>query len=177
MGDEPMLRLFHVSEEPGITLFEPRPVPSPDAGITGDAVWAIDEEHLPNYLLPRDCPRVTYTLRAATSAEDRRRFFDPSRARRIIVLEEAWRHRLAGSDIYLYEMPAPPFAPVDASAGYYIARHAVKPISSQKIADPLAEIAARKCEVRWSENLRLLHEEIRKSTLDFSTIRLRNAAG
>jgi len=55
-------RLFHVSEDPAIGVFSPRPVPSLDAGVEGDAVWAIDEEHLPNYLLPRDCSLYLYEL-------------------------------------------------------------------------------------------------------------------
>ena len=37
------LRLFHASEEAGICLFDPRPVPSPDSGVLGAAVWAVDE--------------------------------------------------------------------------------------------------------------------------------------
>jgi hypothetical protein len=45
--------LFHVSEEPGIERFEPRP--SEYAG--EPAVWAIDAERLRNYLVPRECPR------------------------------------------------------------------------------------------------------------------------
>ena len=46
------MTVYHVSEEPGIELFEPRPI---DA--SGDSfVWAIDDEHLRNYLVPRECP-------------------------------------------------------------------------------------------------------------------------
>ena len=60
------LRLFHVSEESRIKVFNPRPVPSPDAGVAGEAVWAVDEVHLPNYLLPRDCPRVTFAANERT---------------------------------------------------------------------------------------------------------------
>jgi hypothetical protein len=42
--------VYHVSEEPGIALFEPRPI---DA--TGESfVWAIDDERLRNYLVPRN---------------------------------------------------------------------------------------------------------------------------
>ena len=49
--------LFHVSEERGIEEFEPR---APKEG--GDpVVWAIHAVRLPNYLVPRDCPRVTYS--------------------------------------------------------------------------------------------------------------------
>jgi hypothetical protein len=46
--------LFHISEEPGIELFEPRVSEG-----RGPVVWAIDADRLRNYLLPRECPRVT----------------------------------------------------------------------------------------------------------------------
>ena len=58
--------LFHVSEELGIERFEPRPSPSADEPV----VWAIDADRLRNYLLPRDCPRVTYYAGRATAAAD-----------------------------------------------------------------------------------------------------------
>ena len=53
-----MRRLFHVSEDPAIEDFHPRP--SSVAPEVGPIVWAVAESHLPNYLLPRDCPRVTF---------------------------------------------------------------------------------------------------------------------
>src|ERR1051326_2416922 len=80
MGDR--LRLFHVSEKPGITIFNPRTVPSPDTGVTGEVVWAVDEDHLPNYLLPRDCPRVTFRATPQTSGRDIAGWFDNTDARR-----------------------------------------------------------------------------------------------
>lgn len=45
--------VFHVSETPAIARFEPRA-----REIGHPVVWAIDDLHLPNYWLPRDCPRV-----------------------------------------------------------------------------------------------------------------------
>jgi hypothetical protein len=48
--------LFHVSEDSGIERFEPRPSRYADEPV----VWAIDADRLRNYLLPRQCPRVTY---------------------------------------------------------------------------------------------------------------------
>jgi hypothetical protein len=48
--------LFHVSEEPGIERFAPRPSRNTDE----PAVWGIDAARLRTYLVPRDCPRVTY---------------------------------------------------------------------------------------------------------------------
>ena len=66
------LSLFHASENAGIQVFHPRLFSTaPDAG---PVVWAIDALKLPNYLLPRDCPRVTFGVSAATTDEDRHRF-------------------------------------------------------------------------------------------------------
>ncbi len=33
-------------------------------------VWAVDRFHLHNYLLPRDCPRVTYYTAPTSAPED-----------------------------------------------------------------------------------------------------------
>jgi hypothetical protein len=53
-----MLLLYHFSEDPGITRFNPRMHPShPDQPAM---VWAIDEEHSPLYYFPRDCPRIGF---------------------------------------------------------------------------------------------------------------------
>lgn len=58
--------LFHVSEESGIERFEPRPSPYTDEPV----VWAIDADRLRNYLLPRECPRVTYYAGCETTIAD-----------------------------------------------------------------------------------------------------------
>lgn len=56
------MRLFHVSEEENIKILEPR-LPNRNAlDKTFGLVWAIDEERLPNFLTPRDCPRVAYHI-------------------------------------------------------------------------------------------------------------------
>lgn len=68
--------LFHVSEEASIERFEPRWSES-----VGDkVVWAIDEDRLHNYLLPRECPRVTYYAGSQTASEDVDRFLGTSKA-------------------------------------------------------------------------------------------------
>ena len=68
-------RLYHVSETPDLTQFEPR------VDARGrNLVWAIGESRLHNYLLPRDCPRITYYATAATSAADRAEFFSATPA-------------------------------------------------------------------------------------------------
>ena len=60
--------LYHVSEEPNIQVFKPRLPERKDLDQNIGLVWALDEARLPNFLTPRDCPRVAYhtdTLRPA----------------------------------------------------------------------------------------------------------------
>lgn len=170
-----MPRLFHVSEEPGIARFEPRPPPSLDSGVTGDAVWAVDEDHLPNYLLPRDCPRVTYTSAPETTPDDAARYFEGAKAKRIIAVEEAWKQRILDTALYIYDMPDADFSLVDRSAGYYIARSAVTPLDVREIRDPISEIASRDCVLRFVSELWPLRDAVVASSLDYSIIRMRNA--
>lgn len=177
MTEEKSPRLFHVSEEPGIRLFEPRPVPSPDAGVQGSAVWAVDEAHLPNYLLPRDCPRVTYAAVARTSPADRARFLaeDPA-ATRVIALETRWRARIEACALHLYEFDPAPFERVDAGAGYSISRVPVVPLATTKIQNPLSELRRRNVDVRFLPDLWDLRDAVIASSLEFSVIRFRNAS-
>jgi len=88
-----MLRLFHVSEESSIRRFHPRPSPA-GSSLSENVVWAVDEPHLPNYLRPRDCPRVTYRLSPATSAEDLARFF-AAQTSHVVAIGSDWLARAA----------------------------------------------------------------------------------
>jgi len=54
------MRLFHVSEENNIKMFHPRQPSRNDLDKSIGLLWAINEISLPNFLTPRDCPRVTY---------------------------------------------------------------------------------------------------------------------
>ncbi len=169
-------RLFHVSEEARISVFEPRPVPSPDTGVEGLAVWAVDEAHLPNYLLPRDCPRVTFACAQTTSSRDREEFLTGTIATRVVALESQWFARVEACQLFLYEFPHQTFEIVDAGAGYYISRSPVTPKSVTKINDLVAELLNRNIEVRFLPNLWDLKEAVAASTLEFSIIRFRNAS-
>lgn len=166
-------RLFHVSVEPAIARFEPRPPPSPDAGVTGLAVWAVAESHLPNYLLPRDCPRICFRRGAATSAEDAARFL--LGAERVVAFEAAWLTRVRAGGLALYEMPPAAFEEALPQAGYWISREAVIPLSVIWIDDLLAAVAARGAEVRVLQDFWPLRDAVVRSSLEFSIIRARNA--
>ena len=71
------MRLFHVSEEAGIEVFYPRIPARNDLDRSVGLVWAIDEDRLPNFLTPRDCPRVAYSIGRNTTKADKKAFFHP----------------------------------------------------------------------------------------------------
>ena len=161
--------LFHVSEEPGIGRFEPRPSPYTDEPV----VWAIDAARLRNYLLPRDCPRVTYYAGRETTAADAERFLGSSPA--VIAVESAWLERLRACRLYCYHLPPETFACIDECAGYFVSREPVVPTRVQVVDDLLAALLGRGVELRFVPDLWLLRDAVVSSTLQFSLIRMRNA--
>lgn len=169
------MRLFHVSEEANIDVFWPRPLSQPMADAPDFVVWAIDEDHLPNYLLPRDCRRVTFRATTTTSAEDVRVFFDNTKARRMIVVEQAWLNRILSALLYVYEMPSASFRLLNTSAGYYLAQEPVVPLCRREVTSPLEEITSHGCELRLVPDLWPIRDGVINSTLDYSIIRMRNA--
>ncbi|HYL15893.1 MAG TPA: hypothetical protein VEV41_22845 [Terriglobales bacterium] len=164
--------LFHVSEESNLCVFQPRRL---EGGSVNDpVVWAIDEPHLVNYLLPRDCPRVTFAPGVQTSETDLARFF-PAGLRRVIAIEAEWLSRAMDVVLYVYNMPAQTFELFDAGAGYWLSREPVAPERGTEMHSPIREISRRGAEVRVLDSLWALHEAVADSTLEFSMIRMRNA--
>ena len=161
--------LFHVSEEPGIGRFEPRPSPYTDEPV----VWAIDAARLRNYLLPRDCPRVTYYAGPETTVADVERFLGSSPA--VIAIESAWFERLRSGRLYCYHLPPETFACIDECAGYFVSREPVVPARVQVVDDLLAALLGRGVELRLVPDLWSLRDAVVSSTLQFSLIRMRNA--
>ncbi|WP_312698825.1 DUF6886 family protein [Sedimentibacter sp.] len=97
-----MLRLFHVSEEPNISVFEPRVPSREDLDKTKKYVWAITEKCLPNFLTPRDCPRIAYHIGAKTTKEDVENFFSPD-LNHCLIVESAWFREILNTTLYIYE--------------------------------------------------------------------------
>ncbi|BET68665.1 hypothetical protein ASA1KI_35830 [Opitutales bacterium ASA1] len=176
MSDHVRQRLFHVSDRPDIARFEPRPPPSLDCGVHGSVVWAIVEPLLHNYLLPRDCPRVTFYATASTAPADVERFFTGTEATHVVAIESAWLERVRTGKLWLYELPAETFECVDVGAGYFVSREGVEPTSKIEIVDILAAIAARDVELRVLPTLWHLRDAVHESTLAFSFIRMRHAS-
>ena len=167
------MRLYHFSEDPDIARFDPQvPAAQPAAP---PLVWAIDEEHAPHYLFPRDCPRVCFWVGPGTTPADRERFFGHTRAREVIAVETSWLERVRGATLYEYEMPPATFAVQDASAGYYVSTEAVSPIKVERVDDPLMWLAASGIELRITPSLWPLRDALVPSTVRFSMIRMHNA--
>ena len=169
------MRLYHVSETPGIERFEPRVPPSADAGVADPVVWAVDEQRLRNYLLPRDCPRVTFYSKPTSTPADVECLIGPCCAAAVVAIEADWLDRVRATVLYLYEMPRDTFSLADASAGYWVSRRAVVPGAVAVVSDCVKAIVERGVELRIVPNLWPLHDAVVASTLHFSSIRMRNA--
>lgn len=162
--------LFHISEEADIGRFAPRAAGGGDA----PAVWAIDDARLRNYLVPRECPRVTYYAGSETTPEDVQRFLSPSPA--VVAVESGWLGRLRSCRLYRYHLPPETFECIDECAGYFVSREPVTPARVEVVSDPMAELLRRGVELRFVPSLWPLHDAVAASTLRFSMIRMRNAA-
>lgn len=170
-----MERIFHISEEGNIGLFRPRPSPSKFEGLTDDVVFGIGEALLHNYLLPRDCPRVTYYAVASTTQQDRD-FFLHSGAQYVIAIESKWVPIIQRTLLFCYEFEKGNFSVLDECAGYYISRKEERPIDVREIPDIFDELFRRQnIEVRILANLQPIAKKVVASSLNFSLIRMRNA--
>lgn len=161
--------LFHISEEAGIQEFEPRPSESTPEPV----VWAIDAERLHNYLLPRDCPRVTFYAGPRTTAADRERLLGSSAA--VVVIERDWLERVQRCRLYCYHLPHKTFDCIDECAGYFVSRVAVVPARVEELKDPIWELEHRGVDLRVLPSLWPLRDAVAASSLQFSIIRMRNA--
>jgi len=121
------VRLFHVSEEPDIQVFVPRLPKRKDLDQSVGLVWAVDEARLPNFLTPRDCPRVTYHIGENTSDSDKERFFSSSGVSHCVVVEHRWLEAMRSTSLFLYEFDTVDFELQDSVAGYYVSRKAQYP--------------------------------------------------
>jgi hypothetical protein len=161
--------LFHVSEESTIERFEPRISEYTDKPV----VWAIDAEHLRNYLIPRQCPRVTYYAGRESTPADIERFLGSSPA--VIAVESHWMEQLRSCRLYCYHLLPETFECIDECAGYFVSHVPVVPAFVEIVDDPIAELLRRGVELRFVPDLWPLRDAVIASTLQYSIIRMRNA--
>jgi hypothetical protein len=168
------MRLFHFSEDPNITRFDPHvPAHRREEGLE-PLVYAIDEARVAMYYFPRDCPRACFWPGPETTAADRGRFYAGVTASRVIAIESAWLERVRACVLYRYEMPAESFVLVDDDAGHWHSRETVVPLSVEPVGDLLQAIVDAGAELRVVPTLRELWPAIVASTMRYSGTRLRN---
>ena len=167
-------RLYHFSEDALIRRFAPHVAAT--ASLTEALVWAIDPTKSYLYLFPRDCPRVTFFAAPETSDADRRHFFEPDGAESVVAIESGWLDRVRETRLYRYEFATEGFVLQYETAGYWVRRDAVEPLTVEPVGDLLAALADEDVEIRITPSLWPLYEAVTASTLGFSIIRFRNAA-
>jgi hypothetical protein len=168
----PATDLWHVSEDDTIRRFEPRANPGHDSA--EPLVWAIDDDHVPAYWFPRDCPRGTFWASGTTTDDDVARFLLGNRALRVHALQVDWLDRVRSARLVAYRLPAESFERYERANGYYVSAQAVDPIEVVEVGDVLDRHAAAGIELRIVPDLWFVWEQVIESTLEFSGIRLRN---
>lgn len=96
------MRLFHVSEESDIHMYTPRIPERNDLKKSVGIVWAIDEKRLPNFITPRDCPRITYYAGDRTSVSDKEIYLT-SDVQHVVIIESKWFEIMKNTHLHLYE--------------------------------------------------------------------------
>lgn len=166
------MRLFHVSEESDIEVFHPRNPDRNDLDKTVGLVWAIDEKRLPNFLTPRNCPRVTYHINSQTTQDDRQKFFSSPSVEHAVVIEHEWYNKMRNTTLYIYEFDCSEFELQDEIAGYYVSKTTQVPIAKYIIDDLFDELTKRNIEIRITDNLQTIADEVKKSSLNWSLCRM-----
>ena len=164
-----VVKLFHVSDAGPFMIMRPRPSP---AGTTYEGrswVWAVDHEHLPHYLLPRQCPRVCWL------AADLQAPLLSSPARRVIAIEHRWAPQLLHAGLNVHELAPDGFTVLDAAAGYWVADQEVHVRAVRRVEDCLQAVAEHDVELRSTRSLWPYMDAVVATAAEYSGIRMRNA--
>ena len=166
------MRLFHVSEEDDINEFHPRTPTRKDIDHSIALVWAINERCLPNFLTPRNCPRVTYHISGSTNSQDIDRYISSQSLSHVVAIEQDWLKRMMETSLYLYEFNPQHFTLQDNVAGYYVSSDIQVPIAKHVINDLFAELFLHNVELRVLDNLLDFGEKIKQTSFNWSICRM-----
>lgn len=161
-------QLYHISDDPNIERFDPRPDKEGN-----NSVWAMSANRIQNYLLPRDCPRICIWADAQTNAGDWAKLSSVSS---IIAIERGWFERCAKAKLYAYVFDSADFDLIDPNAGYFTAATAQKPREMLTIDDPLRQLNLAGARLEVLKELHSFRETVLGSSFAYSMIRMRNAA-
>jgi hypothetical protein len=165
------MRLYHISETPSIKEFTPRWSLRKQKNL----VWAISEDKICNYLLPRDCPRVTCFVKQDSEPADIKKILGHGHISTVIAVEKKWVPTIQKTILYKYEFDSKDFMLEDECAGYYVSEKTQKPISVATINNIIDELLKCNIELKILPSLWKIREEVIKSSLGFSIIRMQNA--
>jgi hypothetical protein len=147
----------------------PRPAPT-GTPYEGQAwVWAVDEKHLPNYLLPRDCPRVCWST---TDVQDPLLL---SAAPRVIAIEDAWVSHVRCTAVLVHVLEPQDFVLLDANAGYWVSEKVVHVQQVQRVASCWTALEEAGVDIRPVPSLWPYVDAVVAGCAEFSCIRLRHA--
>lgn len=163
--------LWHVSEDPAIERFVPHV--SATASSPEPRVWAVDTRHLPLYWFPRQCPRGAFWATPETAPNDAALL---GAASRVHIVEKDWLAELRRARVVAYRLPEETFVPDPEVGGYWHSREPVEPVELVELGDLVRRHERSGIELRPVDNLWPIWNEILASTLEFSGIRLHNAA-
>jgi len=171
-GGGVIMRLFHVSEEKNIKVFEPRIPSRKDLDQSKGVVWAISEERLMNFLTPRNCPRVVYHKRSDSTLEDTQKYMGKRDLNAVMAIEYKWFKEMINTKLYIYEFDTENFEIQDENAGYYISYETENPINVVEIDDLFQELFNRNVEVRLVPSIWYIFDDIKESSLGYSMCRM-----
>jgi hypothetical protein len=157
-------RLWHVSDDPSITRFEPR------EGL----VWAIGEQQVSKYWFPRDCPRGTWWAGPETTDLDVDRLLSGDRTREVHAIQADWLDAFRAARLWAYRLPPESFEPREDPRFYFTSPIAVEPLERQELGDLFALHAEARIELRIVPDLAALWAQVIASTVEFSGNRLSN---
>jgi hypothetical protein len=98
-------------------------------------------------------------------------------ASHVIVVENGWYQQIKEITLYCYEFLPDDFMLIDECAGYYVSYKSAVPMAVTVIDDIMAVLLSRDIELRFMPSLTDIADAVRKSSLQFSLIRMRNAKG
>ena len=117
--------VWHVSDDGSIRRFEPRANPEHDSAEA--LVWAIDDEHVPAYWFPRDCPRGDVLGDRVDERRRCRALSDGRPGRRVHAIQSDWLEAFRSARLRL-PAAGETFEPYARAAGYWVSREAVEPL-------------------------------------------------
>lgn len=171
--------VLHFSEDPTITEFVPHVAGT--ARVEGAYVWAVDAGRAPDYWFPRQCPRMMAWASDGSTAADVERIVGPGCGTRVHAIEYGWLERMRTVELYAYRLPAAGFVPFGepgpAPAHAHVSTSPVAPLGpAERVGDLFALHEAAGIHLRVLPSLSAFCVAVTASSLEFSGIRLRNAA-